>query len=184
MPLSRREFLRRLGRAAAVLPVSIVVPASIRSLAQSQIAERLHALSESEAETLRAIVDRIIPADESGPGALAARVDRYIDRALAGALMASRPAYTTGLESVNVSARSLKGAAFASLSPTDQDAVLTAIQSDPFFNLVRAHTIQGMFSDPFYGGNSNFVGWDLIGYPGVRMGVAADLQRSKPSPNL
>ena len=35
-----------------------------------------------------------------------------------------------------------------------------------FFNLVRAHTIQGTFCDPYYGGNANFVGWDLIGYPG------------------
>ena len=34
-----------------------------------------------------------------------------------------------------------------------------------------------MFSDPFYGGNANFVGWDLIGYPGVRMSVTEDYQQ-------
>ena len=28
--------------------------------------------------------------------------------------------------------------------------------------------MQGTFGDPYYGGNANFVGWDLIGYPGVR----------------
>jgi hypothetical protein len=46
-----------------------------------------------------------------------------------------------------------------------------APNSSTFFNLVRTHTIQGMFSDPYYGGNANFVGWDLIGYPGLRMAV-------------
>ncbi len=46
-----------------------------------------------------------------------------------------------------------------------------------FFNLVRAHTIQGTFCDPYYGGNANFVGWNLIGYPGLRMAVSADEQR-------
>jgi gluconate 2-dehydrogenase gamma chain len=46
-----------------------------------------------------------------------------------------------------------------------------------FFNLVRTHTIQGTFCDPYYGGNANFVGWDLIGYPGLRMTVDAQEQR-------
>ena len=48
-----------------------------------------------------------------------------------------------------------------------------------FFALVRTHTIQGTFCDPYYGGNANFVGWDLIGYPGIRMAVTADEQRMK-----
>ena len=44
---------------------------------------------------------------------------------------------------------------------------------------VRTHTIQGTFCDPYYGGNANFVGWDLIGYPGIRLAVTADEQRMK-----
>ena len=48
-----------------------------------------------------------------------------------------------------------------------------------FFTLVRTHTIQGTFCDPYYGGNANFVGWDLIGYPGIRLAVTADEQRMK-----
>ena len=42
---------------------------------------------------------------------------------------------------------------------------------------MRTHTIQGTFCDPFYGGNDNFVGWDLLGYPGVRTIVTADEQK-------
>jgi gluconate 2-dehydrogenase gamma chain len=42
-----------------------------------------------------------------------------------------------------------------------------------------------MFSDPFYGGNAGFIGWDLIGYPGARIAVSAELQRMdrKPEPS-
>jgi hypothetical protein len=43
---------------------------------------------------------------------------------------------------------------------------------------VLNHTLQGTFGDPYYGGNANFVGWDLIAYPGIRMMVsAADQQQ-------
>ncbi len=49
--------------------------------------------------------------------------------------------------------------------------------SAAFFNLVREHTLEGMFCDPYYGGNANFVGWDLLGYPGVRTVVSPDQQR-------
>jgi len=184
--MSRRDMLKRLGAAlgaATILPL----PAATRARAQSAVAETFISFTPAEAETVRAIVARLIPADENGPGALEARADRYIDRALAGALKASRAAYTTGLASVNVQAQSLRNTTFSRLSPADQDAVLTNIQqtAGQFFNLVRTHTIQGTFSDPFYGGNANFIGWDLIGYPGARTTVSANLQLMdrKPEPS-
>ena len=59
-----------------------------------------------------------------------------------------------------------------------------APNSSTFFNLVRTHTLQGMFSDPYYGGNAHFVGWDLIGYPGLRMAVSEDDQRMSVKPTL
>jgi hypothetical protein len=52
-----------------------------------------------------------------------------------------------------------------------------------FFALVRNHTIQGMFCDPYYGGNADFIGWDLAGYPGLRLSVTEDEQRMQaPKP--
>jgi gluconate 2-dehydrogenase gamma chain len=141
----------------------------------------------TEAETARAVVARLIPADENGPGALEARADRFIDRALSGALKNMRPAYSEGLSALNAYAQTSKGAPFAKLPAVDQDAVLTDVQenraagfagqSSQFFNLVRTHTIQGTFSDPFYGGNEKFIGWEMIGYPGARMVVSANMQR-------
>jgi gluconate 2-dehydrogenase gamma chain len=173
-----------MGLGIAVLPS---LPAEVRARAQAAAAESFVTLSGGEAEILRAMVARLIPADENGPGALEARADRYIDRGLAGALKSSRAAYTTGLAGVEAQAQSLKGAAFSKLAPADQDAVLTNIErtSAAFFNLVRAHTIQGTFSDPFYSGNANFAGWDMIGYPGARVVVSSNLRQigKKPEPS-
>ena len=50
--------------------------------------------------------------------------------------------------------------------------------SAAFFALLLSHTHQGTFGDPYYGGNANFVGWDLVRYPGVRtMVTTADQQQ-------
>jgi len=46
-----------------------------------------------------------------------------------------------------------------------------------FFARARRLTLEGMFCDPHWGGNKNFVGWDLIRYPGVRLMVTADDQK-------
>jgi gluconate 2-dehydrogenase gamma chain len=166
-----------------------------RGQAQTALSGAFMSLTPAEGDTLRAIVARIIPADENGPGALEARADRFIDRALGGALKSQRPAYSAGLASLNTYSQSFKGAPFVKLPAADQDAVLTEVQqnratgftgqSSQFFNLVRTHTIQGTFSDPFYGGNENFIGWEMIGYPGARMVVSANLQRMdvKPEPS-
>jgi gluconate 2-dehydrogenase gamma chain len=120
---------------------------------------------------------RIIPSDENGPGAAEARASVYIDRALGGWLTASREVYTAGLAALDDAARTRSAKRFVDLSPSDQDDVLSDIEQTSFFALVRTHTIQGTFCDPAYGGNANFVGWDLIGYPGVRLNVTAADQR-------
>ena len=39
--------------------------------------------------------------------------------------------------------------------------------SATFFTTLLSHAMQGMFGDPSYGGNANFAGWDLIGFPGI-----------------
>ena len=37
-----------------------------------------------------------------------------------------------------------------------------------FFNTLRTHTMEGMFADPVYGGNKDFSGWLLVGFPGAQ----------------
>lgn len=174
--ISRRTMLKH----ATVAGAAAAVPT--RVLAQVSADEPYVNLSNRAARTLEAIAARLIPSDEHGPGAAEAGAARYIDRGLGGALAASRDAYVTGLEAVDAFSLETAGAQFAGLDANAQDAVLTSMEqntvsgfasdSATFFNLVHAHTIQGTFSDPAYGGNRDFVGWELIGYPGIRLAVA------------
>jgi gluconate 2-dehydrogenase gamma chain len=195
--LSRRSLFKQLGLASAATAVSgaslaTAAPATTAASAPMPAGEALETLTAAEADALEAIVARLIPTDENGPGATEARAAHYIDRALAGPLASSRAAYALGLAAVDEYAQASRGAHFSSLSPQDQDAVLRDMEkniatgfapnSSVFFEMVRTHTIQGTFCDPYYGGNVNFVGWDLIGYPGIRMAVSDDEQGMKVKP--
>jgi len=194
--ITRRELLRRAGLAGAAAAsgppngfarhaswtLDIVSPQS-----PTAPRDRFDTLSAAEAEVLEAVVARLIPSDATGPGALEARAAHFIDRALAGALASSRSAYAEGLSALDQYATASRGKRFSELSAADQDAVLIDLEtgaatgfaggSAAFFALVRTHTIQGTFCDPFYGGNANFAGWDLLGYPGVRTVVSSEEQR-------
>ena len=200
--ISRRDILRRAGMAGAAavaVPAGVLgaaaapaAPAAAEPVAQVPLPaapprEALENLTAAEADLLDAIVERLIPSDEHGPGAREARAAHYIDRALGGALASSRQAYASGLAALDRYATSSRGKRFLDLSTTDKDSVLIDVEtgaatgftgsSAQFFGLVLNHTRQGMFGDPYYGGNANFVGWDLLGYPGVRtMVTPADQQ--------
>src|SRR5437899_12842271 len=130
--ISRREMLMQVGSmlgVAAIAPRALV-QAQARSQGLTAVGNVLVSLTPAEAETLRAIIGRLIPADENGPGALEARADRFIDRALAGARKNLRPVYGDGLAAVDSYAQSSQGMAFAKLSASDQAAVVTAIEKN------------------------------------------------------
>ena len=182
--ISRRDLLKQIGvaGAAAVAPVSPAAAAPQRPATTPPAREARESLTAAESDILEAITARLVPTDAEGPGAREARAAHYIDRALAGPLASSRMAYAAGLAALDAYARTSKGTPFAQLPPADQDAVLADVEANraagfipngaAFFNMVRTHTIEGTFSDPYYGGNADFAGWDLIGYPGVRVSVA------------
>ena len=182
--VSRRDVLKHVGIAGAAAAVPI------DALAQATRGP-FETLTAAEGATLEAIVARLIPTDANGPGATEARAARYIDRGLGGYLASFLPAYRLGLSGIESYARTAKGTPFTQLSAADQDAVLSDMEKNAakgfltaaaFFNIVLSHTIQGTFCDPFYGGNANFVGWDLIGYPGVRLTATANDQRMDVAP--
>jgi len=186
--ISRRDLLKRAGAASAAAAVPTALSDAAQAPAAPLRAEPLETLTQPEAETLEAVVARLIPTDANGPGAREARAAHYIDRALGRTLAASREAYRSGLANLDAYARQAKGSRFSQLSERDQDELLSALEGNAvpsfgapgaaaFFNLVLNHTLQGTFGDPFYGGNRNFVGWDLVGYPGVRLAVTPDEQR-------
>ncbi len=47
-----------------------------------------------------------------------------------------------------------------------------------FLNVVRTHTMEGLFSDPVHGGNRDFAGWAAVGYPGPYIFYDAEQQQS------
>ncbi len=76
-----------------------------------------------------------------------------------------RDQYRTGLASIQSHSQQMFSADFSTLTPQQQDQVLAAVDST-FRDLVTEHTLEGMFSAPEYGGNTDTIGWKLIGYDG------------------
>jgi gluconate 2-dehydrogenase gamma chain len=139
-----------------------------------------------EADTVEALAARIIPGDEADPGAREAGVVHYIDRALSGLYSGWQLAYREGVRTLNAYTTRRQGKRFFELSEPDQDEVIAELQGDEvpgfggsgdFFTMVWSHTVEGMFSDPAYGGNRGAAGWRLIGFPGAQYGYAAGEMR-------
>jgi len=186
--ITRRTLLRGatiVGTAAIATPADLIASLDLHA-AEAQ--QSFVNLSATEAQLLEAVVERLIPSDASGPGAKEARVTYYIDRALGDALASARGAYAAGLTALDKYALASRGKSFLQLPPIDQDSVLIDCEtggatgftgsSAQFFALVLNHARQGMFGDPRYGGNANFAGWDLLGYPGVRTAVPETDQKA------
>ncbi len=178
---------RDISRRAVIASAAIVPVAAITAVGQStSTTVQPSALSDAQLRILAAFADRIIPKDELGPSASESDVPVYINRALGDYLAGEKTAFVEGLEATNTFARRTHNTAFVDLSGEQQDAVLTAMEAGTaegfanaraFFNRARRLTMEGMFGDPYYGGNKNFAGWDLIRYPGPRMATSADDQK-------
>lgn len=168
---------------AALVPVAALTVAVQPAAAQTTSSS---ALSDAQLKILVAIVDRIIPHDELSPSASECGVTEYINRSLGDYLAAEKPAFIEGLEMTDAFARRTEDKAFVDLSAEKQDAILTSMDNGraegfanakAFFARARRLTLEGMFGDPYYGGNKNFAGWDLVRYPGPRLATSADDQR-------
>ncbi|MGH2410239.1 MAG: gluconate 2-dehydrogenase subunit 3 family protein [Chloroflexota bacterium] len=105
-----------------------------------------------------------------------------------------RARYVEGIEHLDRRSRALFGDDFSHLEPERQDRVLAGLETPDeaaadevisssaparpamqqssaetdldFFHLLVAHTRQGFYADPIYGGNADHVGWRVIGFPG------------------
>jgi len=133
-----------------------------------------------DAATMAAFTERLMPGAPDKPGALDADVLNYIDLALAGAYADLQEFYRHGLTQLDAYCQKTYKKPFVQLGTAQQDEVLTALDdgkatgfawptAQAFFNTVRTHTMEGMFADPLYGGNKDFAGWRLVGFPGAQM---------------
>ena len=145
-------------------------------------------LNEDDAATVAAFTERLMPGAPGKPGARDAGVLNYIDLALACAYSDLQDFYRRGLTALDAHCRTTYSKPFAQLTAAQQDEVITALEggkatgftwpsAQAFFNTVRTHTMEGMFADPVYGGNKDFAGWVLVGFPGAQpLFSPADLQ--------
>jgi gluconate 2-dehydrogenase gamma chain len=89
-------------------------------------------------------------------------------------------AFRQGLAALDEHCKKAFGKSYDALGAARQDEVLTALQlgkvdtfsaptSIEFFGLIRQAVLEGLFSDPYYGGNLGMGGWKWLGYPGDPM---------------
>ena len=180
-PLSRRTLLEAGASGVVGTALGAALPLSAVSAATGR--EGLRALSVPQAKNVMAIAERI------WPGASEAGVLTYIDRALATAYAGQVQSYRRGLTKLDAAARRRFGAVFIKIAPEQQDALLAALEANEldelpephgraFFELLRSHVMEGVLSDPIYGGNRDFAGWRAVGYPGPYRGYTAEQQMS------
>ncbi len=136
-------------------------------------------LNDEESATVAAFAERLMPGAPGKPGARDAGVLNYIDLALAGAYSDQQELYRHGLAALDAHCHKTYSRPFRQLEPARQDetiATLEAGKADGFswptakalFDTLRTHTMEGMFADPIYGGNKDFAGWKLVGFPGAQ----------------
>jgi gluconate 2-dehydrogenase gamma chain len=190
--MKRREFIELSANTlGGLLIYSLTGTPEVVSAREGKVRVPLRFFTAQEAKAIIAACERIFPADESGPGATQAGAMVYIDRQLAGPYGTDQYRYTkrpfadsapgpgyqggeTPQETYRAGIAQL-GTDFAALDGAKQDARLKAVEKAHFFQLLRQHTIEGMFCDPMHGGNAGLIGWQLLGYPGPQMSYRAQM---------
>ncbi|WP_193318021.1 MULTISPECIES: GMC family oxidoreductase [Streptomyces] len=131
--------------------------------------------------TLRALVNRLIPAEDH-PAGWEAGLDAFLPRILAGDARRLAPLVETGLDLLDHEACARNaggptcGVHFADFAPAEQDVVIEELldgdaraewgETDPeeFLRTVIRLAAQGFWGDPGNGGNRDGLSWRLIGY--------------------
>ena len=185
--LTRREALKGLTVGAGVI-ASLPV---LGSTASAQEHQHMHAATQAtdakpqplkfftpeENRTITEMSERIIPSDDSSPGAKAARVNEYIDLVISESPEAVKQTWREGLASVNQMSNDKFKKPFADASADEQVELLKAISknernpqtvAEKFFRTIKNATIDGYYTSEIgihkelkYKGNSylkEFVG--------------------------
>jgi gluconate 2-dehydrogenase gamma chain len=104
--------------------------------------------------------------------------------------------YRAGIAATNAHCRKTYGQSFDRIEGAQREEVLTGLSTARigfdnglpvrvFWATLYQTVVEGIYSDPIYGGNRNKAGWAIIGFPGV-IAVHRDhveKYRGKPFPN-
>ena len=163
--LSRRAFIRSsgnvLGNTWLSLNLPLILVAAQSACSKREAGAAFTFLSDAQATELEAIAAQIIPTDDT-PGAREAGVIYFIDEALAGFQAGSAPLIRQGLAELQGQLKD--GELFSELPFDQQTGLLRSIEDSGFFKKTRELVIIGMFALPEYGGNTDKIGWKLLGF--------------------
>jgi gluconate 2-dehydrogenase gamma chain len=201
----RRAFLVALGAGAAA--TTALVPDALAKGHHQHHADALatdHAdlgmqhmgtrhgafFNDDDSRTIAAFTERLMPGAPGKPGASDADVLNYIDLALAGPYADDQYFYRCGVAQLDTHCTQTYGKPFHSLTAAQQDETIAALEqgkaaafvwptAQAFFNTVHKHTLEGLFADPVYGGNKDFAGWRLVGFPGAQPEFTPEDMQSK-----
>jgi hypothetical protein len=166
--VTRRDALKGMGLGAGVL-ASLPV---LGSTGVAQDHQHMHGTAATQASTDSApqplkfftpeenrtvieMSERIIPSDESSPGAKAARVSEYIDLVVSESLDATKQQWREGLGAVNKMSRDKYGKLFADAATDQQIELLKVISKnernpqtveEKFFRTIKNSTIDGYYT--------------------------------------
>jgi len=197
------RYLRRITRRKFIQVTTAAAAGSMVGCTNKKSPWRFFTIEEGQ--TVAAICERIIPADQD-PGATEAGVVNFIDLQLMGPYKRHRARYREGIRSVEQASLKMFGHRFTELGPERQDEVLKELEqvaaeetrkelervaaagetrkgqskgqsSEDFFSLILGHTMQGFYGDPRHGGNRGRVSWKMLGlpYPPIRGRLHYDL---------
>ena len=133
-------------------------------------------LNQPQLDTLRALLDRLIPEDEF-PGALAAGTDKFIIKLLTHDCAAEAPKIAQSLTQLDAEAIACHDHPFVTLPIAAQDTLISALEHNRtatvwpvtfpagvFINRLIDLAAEGFYADPQNGGNRDGTSWRMIGY--------------------
>jgi len=181
--LSRRTFLSNTAKATGGVMTLGVLAKGARVQAQEDqpFVYEYRNLTTHQGSTIERMTEFIMPSDDDGPGATEARVIVYIDLALGSHRIESKADYEKGITAFDQYCQTTYSEAFLDMAGANQRKAISGLdgRGEPkgwpgdaeiggrtFFRMVITHTMEGMFSDPSYGGNHEQIGWKLINFPG------------------
>jgi gluconate 2-dehydrogenase gamma chain len=96
--------------------------------------------------------------------------------------------YRAAIAGSNAYCRKTFGQAFDKCSAEQKEAFLKDLSAGKitlegglpgrtFFGVLYTNVMEGMFSDPIYGGNKDKVGWKMLGFPGVMANNAENVKQ-------
>jgi hypothetical protein len=188
--MNRREFLQWSGGIWAVA----LAARPLAALAAQQSTTPA-ALKVFEWQSVAAACEQIIPTVD-GFGASTANCVNFIDKLLANEERASLALYRQGFADLDRHAQTRWQKNFAAAGATAQRECLENLEDgllpnwqaplgqQPFFEMLRFHTILGFLAAPKFGGNADFSGWRALNFPGHlhEMGGITDAQVAGDEP--